>query len=131
MDRDAVMSWIAGYERAWRANDPDGVDTLFTPDAIYRRSPYQPPEVGHGEIRAIWCEENDEVFTVQAEPVAVEGMTGVVRLVVRYGEPLRQEYTDLWVLHFAPDGRVAEFEEWPFAPGQPYTAEAPGSADEN
>ena len=27
-------------------------------------------------------------------------------------------WRDLWVLRFGDDGRVAEFEEWPFAPEQ-------------
>jgi hypothetical protein len=27
------------------------------------------------------------------------------------------------VLRFAPDARVAEFEEWPYWPGHPYTAD--------
>jgi hypothetical protein len=47
----------------------------------------------------------------------------VVRLDVRYGEPVRQEYRDLWVLTFAADGRCRSFEEWPFWPGKPRAAE--------
>jgi hypothetical protein len=61
---------------------------------------------------------------VAAEPVAVEGRHAVVRLEVRYGDPAPQEYRDLWVLRFAPDGRVEEFEEWAYWPGKPYTTEA-------
>ncbi|HEY8717108.1 nuclear transport factor 2 family protein [Pengzhenrongella sp.] len=115
------MAWVTRYEDAWRANDADAVETLFTPDASYRRSPYLPPEVGHGQIRAIWCDDG-ETFTMRAEPVAVEDRSAVVRLLVRYGDPVRQEYKDLWVLRFAPDGRVADFEEWPYEPGQPDAA---------
>lgn len=54
--------------------------------------------------------------------VAVDGDTGVARVVVRYGDPLRQEYTDLWVVRFASDGRAREFEEWPFWPGASWSA---------
>jgi hypothetical protein len=76
----------------------DAVETLFTEDARYRRSPYEEPEVGHAAIRAFWLDDDGEVFTVRAEAVAVEGPSAVVRLEVRYGDPVRQEYRDLWVL---------------------------------
>jgi len=122
MDRARVMQWVADYERVWRAGDVSGVERLFTPDARYRRSPYEPDDVGHEAIRAFWTEDDGEAFTVEARPVAVEGADAVVRVLVRYGEPLRQEYLDLWVLRFAADGRVEDFEEWPYWPGRPYSA---------
>jgi mannose-6-phosphate isomerase-like protein (cupin superfamily) len=40
----------------------------------------------------------------------------VARVLVRYGDPLVQEYNDLWVVRFAVDGRAHRFEEWPFWP---------------
>ena len=58
-----------------------------------------------------------------AQPVAVEGDVAVVRVEVRYGDPVRQEYRDLWVLRFAGDGRVEDFEEWAYWPGLPYSAQ--------
>ncbi|MGY1779241.1 YybH family protein [Geodermatophilus sp. SYSU D01036] len=122
MDRAGVVQWVAGYERAWREGDVAGVARLFTDDARYRRSPYEPSEVGHAAIRAFWREDEGRAFTVTAEPVAVEGRDAVVRLEVRYADPV-QEYRDLWVLRFADDGRVADFEEWAYWPGCPYTAE--------
>jgi ketosteroid isomerase-like protein len=118
------MRWVAGYERAWRSGDLDGVDRLFTEDARYRPSPYEGSEVGHAAIRAFWLDDQEEVFTVRAEPVAVDGRDAVVRLEVRYGDPVRQEYRDLWVLRFAEDGRVEDFEEWAYWPGKPYSAPA-------
>ncbi len=118
------MRWVASYERAWRDGDLDAVADLFTEDAAYRRSPYEEPAVGHAAIRAFWAEDGQEPFTVHAEPVAVEGRDAVVRLFVRYGRPVRQEYQDLWVLRFAGDGRVADFEEWPYWPGRPYTVDS-------
>jgi ketosteroid isomerase-like protein len=123
VDRDGVMRWVAGYERAWRESDVDAVADLFTEDAEYRRSPYWTPDVGHAAIRALWREDEGTTFTVTAEPVAVEGPDAVVRLEVRYGDPVTQEYRDLWVLRFAPDGRVEAFEEWAYWPDKPYTAE--------
>ena len=60
-------------------------------------------------------------FPATAERVAGDGRNAVVRVEVRYGDPVRQEYRDLWVLRFAADGRVEDFEEWAYWPGKPYS----------
>lgn len=113
------MRWIAGYEAAWRAGDLDAVETLFSEGAQYRASPYEKPMVGHTAIQDYWLDDEGKTFTMKAAAVAVEGRTAVVRVVVRYGDPVHQEYTDLWVLRFADDGRVEDFEEWAYWPGRP------------
>jgi SnoaL-like domain len=128
VDRDGVLRWVAGYEHAWRSGDLDGVARLFTEGASYRTSPYADAKVGHAAIREFWLEDEGRTFTVTAEPVAVEGRDAVVRLEVRYLEPVAQEYRDLWLLRFAPDGRVVDFEEWAYWPGRPHSVGA-GTAD--
>jgi hypothetical protein len=50
--------------------------------------------------------------------------TAVVRAEVGYGDPVRQEYRDLWVLRLGNDGRCSWFEEWPFWPERPYHSDA-------
>lgn len=110
-----------GYESAWRTPGTHGLATLFSEDATYLHSPYAEPVVGLAQIRNMWDEERDgadEVFTIGSEIVAVEGDTAVVRAVVRYGDPIRQEYTDLWVLRRNKHTQCTWFEEWPFWPGQ-------------
>jgi len=121
--RDDVMSWVAAYEKGWRAQDLSAVDRLFTEEARYLRSPYAPPLVGRAAIRDFWVDDDEDggVFTMSAEPVAVEDVDAVVRVLVRYGEPVTQEYRDLWVLRFAADGRVEHFEEWAYWPDKAYT----------
>ena len=124
MERDEVVRWVGRYEQAWRANDLAGVEELFTEDARYRASPYEESLVGHASIKEFWPEDEDgDVFTMTASPVAVDGQDAVVRVEDRYGEPLRQEYRDLWVLHFADDGRVDDYEEWAYWPDKPYFAD--------
>jgi len=117
VNRDSVMQWVAGYERAWREGDRDAIADLFAEDARYYTSPDADAEVGHAAVRALCLRDQGETFTVRAEPVAVEGRDAVVRLRVRYGDPVRQEYCDLWVLRFAAAGRVEYFEEW-YWPGK-------------
>jgi hypothetical protein len=124
MTRDEVMTWVAGYERAWRDADLAAVEELFADGASYRPSPYDEAAVGLDAIRAIWIDD-EPVFSMEASPVAVEGYCAVVRLEVRYGDPVHQEYRDIWLLRFAADGRVEDFEEWAYWPGQPYSATTP------
>jgi hypothetical protein len=82
--------------------------------------------VGIEAIGRMWeaqREGPDEVFTLSTEVIAVDGPIAVVRAEVHYGQPVRQEYRDLWILRFEADGRCSWFEEWPYWPGRPYSAE--------
>ena len=129
MDADQVMSWAAAYERAWRTPGTDALAGIFTPDATYRMAPYEEPVAGLPAIERLWEAERDgpdEVFRMERELVAADGDVAVLRVEVWYGDPVQQEYRDLWIIRLAPDGRCAAFEEWPFWPGQPYSA-VPGS----
>ncbi len=121
MTRDEVMLWVETYERAWRSQDVESIERLFTPSAAYLRSPYDKPMVGHPAIREFWVVDDDgSVFAMAARVVAVDGLDAVVRVKVEYGDPVHQEYLDLWVLRFADDGRVEHFEEWAYWPEKPY-----------
>jgi ketosteroid isomerase-like protein len=125
MTTDSLLEWLAGYERAWRTQGTDAIGDLFAPDARYSQGPYLDPVVGRPAIARMWEDTrdgSDEVFEMIREVVAIDGDTAVVRLQVRYGVPVTQEYRDLWIMKFAPDGRCVSFEEWPFWPGQPHTA---------
>ena len=123
MDRNQLLEWVAAYERAWRTPGTDVLAELFTPDASYRQSPYREPAVGLPAIAEMWEDERAgpaEIFRVSSEIVAVDGDTGVVRLEVRYGDPVHQEYRNLWIVRLAADGRCRAFEEWPFWPDKSY-----------
>jgi ketosteroid isomerase-like protein len=122
MDRTGFAAWIVAYERAWRTTGTAGLAELFTEDASYRHSPYDEPIVGLAAIAADWERERegpDEVFTMTTEIVAVDRDTAVAKLLVRYGEPAHQEYQDVWLVRFAPDGRCTSFEEWWVEPAKP------------
>jgi len=73
----------------------------------------------------MWDEDRegpDEVFTLATDVLAVDGATAVERAEVRYGDPLRQEYRELWVIRLRDEGRCSWFEEWPCWPGRPCSA---------
>jgi hypothetical protein len=122
VDRAQVAGWIAAYELAWRAPGTALLAGIFAPAASYLQGPYDEPVVGLAAIGRMWEAEREgaeEVFAMTSDIVAVDGSTAVVRVEVSYGMPVRLEYRDLWIITFAPDGRCAAFEEWPFWPGQP------------
>jgi hypothetical protein len=123
MNRKDVTQWVAEYERAWRESDRLGVEVLFTEDAAYRASPYEPSEIGHDAIKKFWANDVGRTFVMEPRVVAVDRDVAVVRVHVQYLTPKESEYRDLWVLRFAPDGRVSDFEEWAYFPGQPYSGE--------
>ncbi len=125
IDRAAVSRWVAGYETAWRATGTEGLASLFTEDATYLQSPYEKPVKGLEAISRMWDAERDgpgETFTLATGTLAVDGDIAVVRAEVRYGDPVRQEYRDLWILRFGGDGRCCWFEEWPYWPERPHSA---------
>ena len=111
MDRAHVDAWMAGYERAWRSPGTDALAELFTPDATYQQAPFHGPVVGLAAIAEMWETERegpDEVFHLNYEIVAVDPAesVAVVRVDVEYGEPVEQEWADLWVVRFGPGRAV-------------------------
>ena len=98
----------------------DGVQAgLFTHDASYRQEPYRTPVVGLTDIARMWEAERagpDEAFRMTSEVVAVDGDTAVARVEVWYGDPVTEEFRDLWIMRFDREGRCRSFEEWPFWP---------------
>jgi mannose-6-phosphate isomerase-like protein (cupin superfamily) len=127
LDATRFLAWLDDYERLWRTGGTDGLPSLFADDAQYLSSPVEQPVVGLEAIATLWDAQRDgpdDVFTMTREVVAITDSTGVARVVVRYGDPLEQEYIDLWVVRFDDSDRAVHFEEWPFWPGKPYTAHA-------
>jgi ketosteroid isomerase-like protein len=118
-DHKRVAAWIDAYERAWRTAGVAPLTALFTEDATYLQGPYHQPVAGLAAIGEMWEAERagaDEAFTMTYDIVAVDGDTAVVRVEVGYGDPVPQEFLDLWIMRFAADGRCCRFEEWPYWP---------------
>lgn len=125
--RAEVQDWVGRYERAWRTAGTEALAGVFTEGATYLHSPYAQPVAGLAAIGEMWEADRNgpgEVFTLSTEVLAVDGDTAVVRALVRYGSPMRQEYTDLWIVELDGDGRCSRFEEWPYWPGRPWSARA-------
>jgi hypothetical protein len=117
--RAQFEDWIDRYERAWRTPGTDLLAGLFSADASYLNAPFQEPFVGLDEIAKLWERQRDapdEIFAMEREIVAVDADTGVSRMHVRYGDPVTEEFKDIWIVRLGDDGLCTEFEEWPFSP---------------
>jgi uncharacterized protein (TIGR02246 family) len=112
-DRNAVERWLAGYLRAWASNEPADIEALFTPDAIYRPTPHSEGWRGREAIVAGWLERQDAPgsWSFEQTIVAVDGDVAVVQGHTVYTDP-PLDYSNLWVLRLAPDGRCREYVEW-------------------
>jgi hypothetical protein len=121
MEHGDVLGWVRSYESAWRSPGTHQLAGLFTEDVSYLVSPWAEPLRGLAAVAEFWDVERegpDEVFTMTAEVVAVDGAVAVVRAEVEYAAT-GNRWRDLWILRFAPDGRCGAFEEWPIAPDEP------------
>jgi hypothetical protein len=119
VERARLSTWIDAYERAWRTPGTDWLAYLFTPDAIYSMGPFEETQHGLDAISELWEREREspaEVFRMESEIVAMEGDTGVVRVEVWYGDPVKEHFRDLWIVRLDEHGLCTAFEEWPFRP---------------
>jgi hypothetical protein len=117
VDRQGVGRWLERYVEAWRRNEREAIEDLFTSDASYRYRPAEEPLRGREAIAASWLSGADEPGTWDAwyEPYAVEGDAAVAVGVSSYfgkdGKPERV-FDNVFVLRFDSEGRCAEFREW-------------------
>jgi hypothetical protein len=50
--REHGRRWADGYERAWRAGDPEAAAALYAPDVHYRSAPFRDPDLGRAGVLA-------------------------------------------------------------------------------
>ena len=117
MDRSRLNDWLDTYREAWRTDDVPTIGRLFSPDARYLTGPFDEPWNGLDEIVAGWKETSDvgrewefryEVLADTGDLAVVQGWTAYAA----HGEQSACEYSNIWVIRFAPDGRAREFTEW-------------------
>jgi ketosteroid isomerase-like protein len=116
----ALADWLDRYEQAWRNNDAGQIRALFTDDAVYRWHPWEEPADGADgseEIVQAWLEQPDDpdAWTLECEPLAVNGELGVARCMTRYRATARgpeRVYHNIWLVTLTDDGRCSDFTEY-------------------
>jgi hypothetical protein len=54
MNPETFDTWLRAYGRAWEEGDADAAAALFTADAVYHETPFDPPMVGRAAIYDYW-----------------------------------------------------------------------------
>jgi ketosteroid isomerase-like protein len=113
-----VQAWLDRYIEAWRKNDPELVEALFTNDAVYRFRPYGGEgrtAEGVTDIVSSWIDDEDpSEWDASYRPYAVDDDRAVAVGTSRYfrtdvdGDEV---YHNCFLLRFV-DGRCAEFTEY-------------------
>jgi SnoaL-like domain len=119
-DLQTLRDWLDRYEIAWRSNESDLVEALFTDEAVYRWHPWdQEGQLARGSeaIAQAWLAEPDAPgsWDLAAVALAVNEDLGVARCVTRYRatptEPERT-YHNIFLVQLDPDGRCSDFTEF-------------------
>jgi hypothetical protein len=109
---DDITSWMNGYLKAWQSSKPDDIRAIFTEDAEYRTQPYGEPWRGHDEIVDGWVEAGDAPESYRFEWHLLAEGDGLSFVQGETSYVGSSDYSNLWVIRLAPDGRASEFTEW-------------------
>jgi uncharacterized protein (TIGR02246 family) len=117
LDEAAFAAWLDRYKAAWEQRDAPAAAALFTEDASYRETPYDPPFEGRAAIEAYWakavagqrgvrftseilaCADDRGLCHWHATFTAIEGGTTI-------------DLDGIFHCRFAEPHLVATFEEW-------------------
>jgi hypothetical protein len=119
MIRTDVQAWLDRYVEAWRANEREPIEALFTPDVVYRWRPYTSYPVAEGIDAVVddWLGESrddPESWEARYEVYVVHGDRAVATGFSRYfatDDAPERTYHNVFLLRFADDGRCSEFTE--------------------
>jgi hypothetical protein len=115
-----VQEWLDLYIVAWRANQREPIEALFTKDALYRYRPYGGDEHtarGRDEIVQAWLDDQDDPESWEASynVFAVDGERAVAVGQSRYfatGEAPERVFHNCFLLRFEDSGRCSELTEF-------------------
>jgi ketosteroid isomerase-like protein len=109
--------WLNGYKVAWEKRDPEAAAALFTADAQYFWTPFDPPQTGRAQIATVWqaAVSGQKDIAFDFEVFAVAGPRGCARWHVRLesvpqGEPV--EMDGIVIAEFAAPNQCRTFREW-------------------
>jgi uncharacterized protein (TIGR02246 family) len=112
----SLERWMADYRTAWESNDPEEIGALFTDDAVYYTAPFAEPWRGREAIVEHWLADRDEPGETTFEWRPLVDDAGIAVITGRTSYVNGDDFVNLWVIHFAPDGRCSEFTEWYMRP---------------
>jgi hypothetical protein len=117
MTEQELTTWIDAYGSAWERGDPDGAAELFSDDARYYETPFDPPALGPEGVRRYWSDATGTQtdVTFRYEILGMMGDRALVRWWATFVRKLtgaRLELEGVLMLDFADDGRCRMLREW-------------------
>ncbi len=110
-----TSDWLEGYKKAWRTKDAADVRAIFADDAEYWFRPDDPdPVKGLDAIVKMWGDDEPTDPVYDLDVLVENDGIGIISGSVDY--PGHQRYSNIWEVHFAPDGRARKFVEWFMTP---------------
>ena len=110
--------WLYRYRVAWEQGDPDAVVALFSEDAAYHETPFDPPMVGAAAIRRYWedgARDGQADVRFEAEITGIDGSIGYAWWRARFTRTPGSSMVQLdGILRatFDDTGRCTTFREW-------------------
>ena len=117
LDEAAFAAWLDRYKAAWEQRDPGAAAALFTEDASYRETPYDPPFEGRAEIEAYWAKavggQCDVRFSAKILACAADrGLCHWHATFTAIEGGATIDLDGIFHCRFADPNLVATFEEW-------------------
>jgi ketosteroid isomerase-like protein len=114
---EVFSAWCNSFCRAWEQQDTDAILSIFTDHAVFRESPFEPPEVGRENMRRAWDElsEMQRDNRMDCEVLATWNSSGIARWKASYTrakDGVFRELDGIILCHFSTDGRCTELLEW-------------------
>ena len=115
---DEFSHWLQEYGRAWQTGDPVAAARLFSEEARYEETPFDPPMVGREAISRYWDEganraQRDVRFDYQI--LAVRGKTGIAAWqasFIRIPSGIHVALDGVLTAEFSEAGVCVRFREW-------------------
>jgi hypothetical protein len=110
--------WMLRYGKAWEAGSPEDALSLFSADAEYFETPFDPPLIGHEAIRRYWTEGAKNAqrhVRFEARCIAFDGRTGYASwraTFERVSSGARVELDGVLSAQFDSKMRCVVFKEW-------------------
>ena len=114
---DQVVDWLESYGSAWETGDPDAAAALFTPDAEYFETPFDPPFTGSKGIGSYWAHgtgsQRDIHFAYRILNISDNhALAHWQAKFYRIANGNHVELDGIFFLEFAQNGRCITFREW-------------------
>jgi ketosteroid isomerase-like protein len=117
-------AWLRAYKVAWESRDATAAAALFSPDAEYYWTPFDPPQRGTAGIAKAWegavAQQKDVAFTYSV--LSVDDSRGIAHWHTRLTSVPGNEAVELdgiLTAEFASPQKCRTFREWWHAIGKP------------